>query len=95
MKIAGIVALGAVGLGIAIGIAMGSISREEMATKQWDGKTIEIPKDQKLINVTWKEENLWYLYRPMESGEQPEIYLFQEQSNFRLMEGTITFKESR
>lgn len=34
--------------------------------KNWGGQAeYTLPKGQKLINITWKETNLWYLTRPM------------------------------
>jgi hypothetical protein len=54
---------------------------------------IDLPKGEKLIEATWKGEDLWYLTRPMRSNESPEIYIFREDSSFGVMEGTVTFKE--
>ena len=35
--------------------------------KNFGGKmAIDLPCDQKLFDVTWKEDNLWYAMRPME-----------------------------
>lgn len=57
--------------------------------------TLELPKGEKLIEITWKDANLWYLTRPMRDDEFPEIYTFQEDSEFGVFEGTVTVIESR
>ena len=56
---------------------------------------ISLPIGQKLINATWKDAQMWYLTRQMRSDEKPEMYTFQEKSNFGVMEGTVIFTESR
>lgn len=56
--------------------------------------TIDLPPGQKLEVATWKESNLWYMTRPLKTGEQPETHTMKEQSNIGVLEGTIIFKES-
>ena len=56
--------------------------------------TIAVPADQKLINVTWKETEVWILTRPMRADETPETYSFYEKSTWGLMEGEIKLIES-
>ena len=56
---------------------------------------IDLPKGQKLVTATWKGEQMWYLYRPMESNERPVESRFQEKSSHGLVEGTVIIKESR
>ena len=66
------------------------------ATRNFGGTVkIDIPKNQKLITVTWKESSLWYLTRPMNNNEIAETYTFQEDSNFGVLEGKVIFKESK
>lgn len=63
---------------------------------KWGGSTtLELPKGEKLIEITWKDSNLWYLTRPMRDDEFPETYTFQEDSEFGIFEGTVTIVESR
>lgn len=56
---------------------------------------IDLPKGQKLEEVTWKDESIWYLTRPMREDENPETHVFQEDSEWGVLEGTVTFKESK
>ena len=56
---------------------------------------VELPKGQKLEEVTWKDESIWYLTRPMREDEKPETHTFQQDSEWGVFEGTVTIKESR
>jgi len=69
---------------------------ENQRAKSFGGKTaVNLPPNEKLVNVTWKDANLWYLHRPMRSDEVAETYTFQEQSSYGVVEGVVTFKESK
>jgi hypothetical protein len=57
--------------------------------------TVNLPKGQKLVIATWKEESIWYLTRPMEANEQPVESHFQEKSAKGLVEGKVIIKESK
>ena len=68
---------------------------ENTRAKAWGGSmTINLEQNQKLVNVTWKDADLWILTRPMRAGEQNETYYFIEKSTFGVLEGRITFIES-
>jgi hypothetical protein len=56
---------------------------------------LNLPAGQKLVTVTWKETNLWYLTRPMTVTDSVETYEFVEESNFGMVEGKYIIKESR
>lgn len=78
---------------IILALSINSCTRNQRA-RNWGGNAdITLPEDQKLINVTWKENNLWYLTRPMRPYELPETYVFAEESSWGLMEGTYTITE--
>lgn len=69
---------------------------ENARVKSFGGEgTLNLPKGQKLVNVTWKETELWYLTRSMDSTDVAETYKFQEESSFGLMEGTYNIIESK
>jgi len=57
--------------------------------------THELPKGEKLINVTWKDDTLWFLTRIMEEDDEVEEYKFQASSVFGVFEGTVTIVESK
>ena len=67
---------------------------ENQRAKSFGGKaTIKLTKGQKLVEATWKGEDLWYLTRERRVNEPIETYIFQENSSFGLLEGKVIFKE--
>lgn len=69
---------------------------ENARTKKWGGNmTINLEKDTKLINVTWKDSDIWVLTRSMRLDETPETYKFVEKSKFGVFEGEILFIETK
>jgi hypothetical protein len=68
----------------------------QLTARKLGGTTTEqLPPNTKLVNVTWKENSLWLVTRPMRAEEQPETYEFKESAIFGLLEGKIVIKESR
>ena len=57
--------------------------------------TIELPEDTKLEEITWKEDSLWYLTRPMREDDVAETHTFQQSSEFGVFEGTVTVVETK
>ena len=76
-------------------ILMTSCTENERAKNFGGTQTIELPAGEKLIEATWKGDQLWYLTRPMRENESPETFKFQEKSSFGMIEGTVIFKESK
>ena len=69
---------------------------ENARVKAFGGNgTINLPKGRKLINITWKEAQVWYLTRPMRPDEIAESYQFQEESSWGMIEGTYNIIESK
>lgn len=49
-----------------------SISGCQAATKSFGGSmTLKLEPGLKLEEITWKDDSLWYLTRPMREGEEP------------------------
>lgn len=68
---------------------------DNQRARSWGGNmTINLEQGQKLVNVTWKDEDMWILTRPMKPGETPETYRFVEESTWGIMEGSATIIES-
>ena len=64
--------------------------------KNWGGKaTLDLPKGQKLVLVTWKDADLWYLTRDMTPEDTAIVYNFSEKSNWGAMEGNYTITEHK
>jgi len=71
---------------------------ENQLAKTFGGKmTVELEKDQKLVNASWKTSestsSLWLLTRVRKADEQPETYQYIEKSTFGVLEGTVTIVE--
>ena len=80
----------------ALSIAVLTISCDNVMSRKFGGSTtINLEKGQKLVEATWKEDSLWYLTEPMDSNYVPKTKTFKEDSNFGVLEGTVTFVESR
>ena len=56
---------------------------------------LKLEPGQKLEEITWKDDTLWYLTRPMRDDEKPETHVFHADSEFHVFEGTVTIIESR
>ena len=56
---------------------------------------INIPKGHKLILVTWKNDKMWYLTRPMRKEEYAETYTYQEDSRWGILEATLIIREHK
>ena len=57
--------------------------------------TIELEPNEKLEMITWKEESLWYLTRPMREDEEAETHVYKQSSEFGVFEGTVTIVETK
>lgn len=69
---------------------------ENVRTRFYGGySVVELPCDQKFVNVTWKDTSMWYAYRPMQANEEPVKVTSRERSAFGVIEGHIVFIESR
>jgi hypothetical protein len=80
---------------IVMGVMVTSCT-ENNRVKNWGGEgNINLPKGRKLVNVTWKETEIWYLTRPMDSNDVAETYQFQEESSWGVMEGTYNIIETK
>jgi hypothetical protein len=55
--------------------------------------TVELEPGQKLEEITWKEDSLWILSRPMRDDEVPETHTFYEDAEWGVLEGKITVIE--
>jgi len=67
---------------------------ENTRTRAYGGSmTVELPKGKTLVNATWKETELWYLYRDRKEGETPSKTWFKKKSSYGVVEGTVIFEE--
>ena len=67
-----------------------------LGTAKYGGDmTITLEPGEKLVDVQWKNNNLWYLVEPMDDDYVPKTKVFKENSNSGVLEGTVTFIEIR
>lgn len=65
-------------------------------TKEYGGSmTIKLEPNQKLEEITWKDDSLWYLTRPMTDDDVAETHTFQQSTDFGIFEGTVTIVETK
>ena len=57
--------------------------------------TLNLEPNQKLEEITWKDDSLWYLTRPMTDDDVAETHTFQQSSEWGVFEGTVTIVESK
>jgi hypothetical protein len=75
-------------------LALTASCTENARVKTFGGTgVINLPAGQKLVNITWKETQVWYLTRKMKPEENPETYQFQEESGWGVVEGTYVIHE--
>jgi hypothetical protein len=56
---------------------------------------IELEPGEKLVEATWKGDDIWYLVEPMDSDYVPKIKTFKESSKIGVFEGKVIFYEKR
>lgn len=62
--------------------------------KQFGGNIdYSIPANEKFVNITWKEDEMWIVTRKRISTDKREVFYFTEKSSFGLMEGKVTLTE--
>ena len=64
--------------------------------KNYGGEvTIELKPNQKLEEITWKDDSLWYLTRPMTENDVAETHTFQQSTDWGVFEGTVIIVENK
>ena len=68
--------------------------RPQSMSKSLGGTTtITLDPGFKLEEITWKEDDLWYVTRPMRSDEYAETHTFQQSSNLGILQGSVVIIE--
>jgi hypothetical protein len=69
---------------------------ENQRVRNFGGTTNKnLPKGEKLVNITWKNDSMWILTRKMNENDVAETYSFKEESSFGLLEGNLVIIESK
>ena len=71
-------------------------SCDQSITRTIGGTTkIELASGEKLVEVTWKGDDIWYLVEPMDSNYVPKTKTFKESSRIGVLEGKVIFYEKQ
>ena len=72
-----------------IGVIAITSCTENQRAKHWGGtEEIILKKNEIVLNVTWKESQMWICTRDTVTG----VVYFREKSNWGVMEGTVILK---
>ena len=63
-------------------VALCSCTANQRARHFGGDLTVYLPFNEKLVNATWKETNLYYLTEPMDSNYVPKTKKFIEDANW-------------
>jgi hypothetical protein len=81
---------------VVLGVILLTGCTENQRARKFGGEYTEtLPSGQKLVNATWKQNDLWILTKPMSSNDAAETYSFIEKSSFGIMEGKVIIQESK
>jgi len=85
-----------ISISLLVAITVFSGCTDNYRAKHYGGTMkINLEPNQKLVDVTWKENSLWYMTKPMSETDIAETYTFKEESGFGLVEGKVIFIESK
>ena len=77
-------------------ISLSTLTGCQSTTKNFGGSmTLKLEPNQKLEEITWKDDSLWYLTRPMTEDDVAETHTFQQSSEWGVFEGTVTIVETK
>lgn len=72
-----------------------SCTENERAKNFGGNLIVNLECNQKLFDITWKDDDFWYATRLMHEDEGPEIYTFTEDSSYGIWKGKVSLVESR
>jgi hypothetical protein len=78
---------------LTISLVLFSCTENQRARSFGGDETIILEDNKKLVNVTWKQDNLWILTRKMTTEDTMMTYKFQEKSSYGMLEGNIKIIE--
>lgn len=63
----------------------------EMVRKYGGSETLNLKEGERLVNITWKESDLWILTK--KDTTKPSTYTFREESNRGILNGSVIIIE--
>jgi uncharacterized lipoprotein YehR (DUF1307 family) len=76
-------------------ISLSACTDNEMSKKYGGTSQIKLEQGRKLVNITWKEDDLWVLTAPMTQSDSARILIFEEKSSWGIIEGKVVIKEEK
>ena len=76
---------------LVLSVALFSCTSNERARNFGGTEHINLNKGERLVNVTWKQDDLWILTK--QDSNKPSTYTFKEKSSYGVMEGQIIITE--
>lgn len=77
-------------------MSMSLLTGCQSVAKSFGGSmTMKLETNQKLEMITWKDDSLWYLTKPMTEDDIAETHTFQQSSEWGVFEGTVTVVETK
>ena len=66
---------------------------DQLISRSFGGTSkIELQEGERLVNITWKRDELWLLLKN-DPKQKPQTYYFKEASVFEILEGTVEIIE--
>lgn len=82
-----------IGFAILSMLGLSGCSPQKLAKNYGGTMNIELDPGVKLEQITWKDDSLWYLTRPMREDDIAEIHTFQQSSGWGVFEGKVVIVE--
>ena len=76
---------------LALVVTLFSCTANERARNLGGTEHVTLDKGERLVNVTWKRDDLWILTK--QDNTKPSTYSFKEKSSYGIMEGEIIITE--
>ena len=76
-------------------LSLSGCTENDRARNYGGTMTVKLKPNQKLVNVTWKQNELWYLTKEMSQSDVAETYKFQEDSRWGMVQGTVILIEQK
>lgn len=77
-------------------MSMSLLTGCQSVVKSFGGSmTMKLEPNQKLEMITWKDDSLWYLTKPMTEDDIAETHTLQQSSEWGVFEGTVTIVETK
>lgn len=82
-------------LAVLVLLLLAGCTQNERAKNFGGSIKVDLPAGQRLVNATWKDDDLWYLVTPAaaDGTPAPRTLTFKEDSSFGVMNGQVVFQE--